>query len=402
MTAPTPHPARFAALDGLRAVACYSVLATHVGFETARSFGNGTIAPWLARLDTSVPIFLALSGFLLYRPFVMNAVLGRPAPRVRQFYWRRAVRILPAYWLAIVGTLGVLSTHETHVGDWFAYLTLTQSYTNHDTDPSLTHMWTLVVELSFYLVLPLVASSLRRRTMSPNQLLRSQCLLLAGLVALSITWQACAFRVSAIGPVGVNWLPGTIDWFAIGMFLAVLSCTPDSVTALPRLRSTVEQWAQHPGLCWVAAFILYWFVTLPIAGPLGLEATSAWQHVTRNVLEGTIVFFMMVPVTLGSGGAIGRALGSRAARFLGEITYGVYLWHLPMLLFIQRELDLPVFRGHYPEYFLLTAGSATLLGTVSWYCVERPLLRRFSRSARRAVSEPAPASTRHTARTHST
>lgn len=384
---------RFAALDGMRALACYAVMATHVGFETGKSFGNGAVAPWLARLDTSVPIFLALSGFLLYRPFVEAAMAGGPAPRVRDFYRRRAVRVLPAYWLAIAGTLGILSARRANGGDWLAYLTLTQSYNSHDVDPSLTHMWTLVVEVSFYAALPLLAITLgrrgrHRRARQPDQVLRTQCVLIGALIAGSVAWQACAFQLRALGPVAVNWLPGTLDWFAIGMFLAVLSAAPPRSVAVPRLRATLRQWAEYPGVCWLTALVLYWFVTLPIGGPLALEPPTAWQHVTKNVIEGLLVFFMMLPLTLSSGGAIGRVLGNSVSRFFGEISYGVYLWHLPMLLLVQRSLDLPVFRGHYPEYFLLTAGSATVLGAVSWYCVERPLLRRFSKSWRRPAAAP--------------
>jgi len=388
VTAPTPRPARFAALDGMRALACYAVMATHVGFETGQAFGNGAAAPWLARLDASVPIFLALSGFLLYRPFVQAAMTAGPAPRVLDFYWRRAVRVLPAYWLAIAGTLGVLSARRANGGDWLAYLTLTQNYNSHDVDPSLTHMWTLVVEVSFYAVLPVLAISLARRAWQPDRMLRTQCALIGALIVGSIAWQATAFHVAALGPVAVNWLPGTIDWFAIGMFLAVLSCVPPQCVAMPRLRATLHQWAQYPGMCWLMALVLYWFVTLPIGGPLDLQTPTAWQHVTKHVMEGLLVFFMMLPLTLASGGAIGRALGNRVSRFFGEISYGVYLWHLPMLLLIQRSLDLPVFRGHYPEYFLLTAGSATVLGAASWYWLERPLLRRFSRPWRRSTAEP--------------
>jgi peptidoglycan/LPS O-acetylase OafA/YrhL len=99
---------RFPALDGMRALACYAVIATHVGFESGRAFGVGAVAPWLSRLDTAVPIFLMLSGFLLYRPFVVQAFGNRDRPRTGSFYWRRAVRVLPAYWLTVIVTLGLL------------------------------------------------------------------------------------------------------------------------------------------------------------------------------------------------------------------------------------------------------------------------------------------------------
>lgn len=370
---------RFAALDGMRAIACYAVMATHVGFATAESFGAHPLAPWISRLDASVPIFLMLSGFLLYRPFLANRFRGRPAPEVGEFYWRRAVRVLPAFWLANAVTLGLLTSRRASPGDWLSYLTLTQTYDHHNVDPSLTHMWTLVVEVSFYLVLPAIALSLRRPG-SANQVLGEQVTLLALLFAGSVGWQLLAFHLPALGVPALDWLPGTIDWFALGMLLALLSVSPAGCTALARPRQWLAQWAGAPGQCWLAAFVLYWFITLPVGGPLGLEQSTGWQHVTKNVGEGVLVFLMMLPLTLGGeAGLVGRLLGNRVARFFGEISYGVYLWHLPMLILLQRDLHLPVFQGHYWETFGLTAISATALGTLSWFCFERPLLRRFSR-----------------------
>ncbi|MDQ2839104.1 MAG: acyltransferase [Actinomycetota bacterium] len=390
---------RFDALDGMRALACYAVMATHVGFETARSFGTSPLAPWLARLDASVPIFLMLSGFLLYRPFVVRALRGQQPSSVVDFYWRRAVRVLPACWLTTIVTLGVLSTRSASPRDWLAYLSLTQIYNKHDLDPSLSHLWTLVVEVSFYAVLPVIALSLRGRIRSADSILRRQCALLAGLFLACIGWQALAFQVPALGLTATSWLPGTIDWFALGMFLAVLSAMPAECTALPRLRSVLSQWAGSPGLCWTLALGLFWFVTLPLGGPLDLAEPTAWQHISKNVIEGVLVFFMMLPLTLGRPGLIWQVLGNRVARFLGEISYGVYLWHLPMLILLQREFKLPIFQGHYWEFFLLTAVSATMLGTLSWYLFERPLLRRFSRPSWR--SQPEPAASKQIPITHS-
>ena len=376
---------RFAALDGMRALACYAVLATHVGFQTGQSFGSGWIAPWISRLDVAVPIFFALSGFLLYRPFIRQAMTGGARLHFADFYRRRAVRVLPGYWLAIVVSLGLLTTRHTSTGDWLAYLSLTQTYNGHDVDPSLTQMWTLGVELSFYLVLPPLTLLARRRGDTPDRVLRRQCGLIAMLVAGTVLWDVCSFHFPVLGLSATTWLPGTIDWFAIGMFLAVLSCVPQDCTALRTVRGALHDWSQAPGLCWTVALALYWLITLPVGGPLGLEVPTAWQHISKNLVYGALVFFMMLPMTIGRGGTIGQVLSNPVARFLGRISYGVYLWHLPMLLLIQRAFNLPIFQGHYWEYLFLTLASATLLGTLSWYLVERPLLRRFSRSWRRPV-----------------
>jgi peptidoglycan/LPS O-acetylase OafA/YrhL len=390
-TTTTADPSRhFDALDGMRAIACYAVIFTHVGFQSGRSFGTGPQAPWLSRLDTAVPIFLMLSGFLLYRPFVAQAYRRLPVPRTGGFYWRRAVRVLPAFWVTAVVTLGLLSSRRASLGDWLSYLSLTEIYNGHDLDPSLTHIWTLVAEISLYAVVPLLALSLRGRR-SPEQILIGQCVLVGALLAASVAWQVVTFEVPSLGYVATKWLPGTIDWFALGMLLAAFSAAPAGCTALPRTRQVLSQWAGSPGLCWTLALLLYWFLTLPLAGPIDLAVPAAGEHLAKNLLQGAVVFFMMLPLCLGDGGLIGRVLGNRVSRFLGQISYGVYLWHLPMLLFLQRVLDIPIWQGHFWKLLVLTAGSASVLGTLSWYLLERPLLRRFSRPSWRNLGKPSTA-----------
>jgi peptidoglycan/LPS O-acetylase OafA/YrhL len=384
---------RFPAMDGMRALACYSVIATHVGFESGRAFGVGPVAPWLSRLDTAVPIFLMLSGFLLYRPFVVQAFTGGDRPRTGRFYWRRAVRVLPAYWLTVVVTLGLLGSAPRTAADWWSYLSMTQIYDGHDHNSSLSHLWTLAAEVSLYLVVPLFGMTLRRtklRRTNRNQerIVVEQFLLVMCIVVASVAWQVVTFSVPALGFEATKWLPGIIDWFATGMLLAVLSVVPASCRALPRLRSTLGQWAGAAGQCWLTALVLFWLLSLPLAGPLDLTEPSAWQHVTKNLLQGLVVLFLMLPLVLGGANPIAAILGSGPARFLGRISYGVYLWHLPVLIFFQRESKIPVFQGHFAIFFLVTAASATVLGTASWFLVERPLLRRLSNSSWRGRPSP--------------
>ncbi len=384
-TTTTPPRVRFPALDGLRALACYLILATHVGYQSGTGFGHNIYAPWLTRFDIAVPIFLMLSGFLLYRPYAVNLFTGRPVAPTLQFWWRRAVRILPAYWLTIVVVLGLLSSRTASGLDWFSYLGLIQIYNGHQVDPSLSQMWTLCTEVSFYVALPFLAALAGRLGSDVNQRLRRQMALFAVIVCGAIAFQISTFHFTALGYVALDWLPSTIDWFVAGMLLAVLSSVPKDCTALVRFRATLQAWAQAPLLCWAIAVIILWFVTLPVGGPLTFEPSTTSEWLIRHHLETLSVVFMMVPVTLGGGGIIGRILGGRVAKFLGDISYGVYLWHLPMLTAIHRYLGLPIFQGRFWEYYLLTAGSATVLGTLSWFYLERPLLLRLSGRTRGTV-----------------
>ncbi len=158
---------RLPGLDGLRAVAAVLVVLTHVGFLTgAVSFG--VVGRLLGRGDLGVSIFFALSGFLLY------AAMGREWARtgrvdVPAYYARRAVRVLPAFW---VGLLVVGSVVRPEVWVWLANASLTHIYVPDALLDGYTQTWSLATEVSFYLVLPFAFLALRRRTSRPSVALR--------------------------------------------------------------------------------------------------------------------------------------------------------------------------------------------------------------------------------------
>src|SRR3954462_12451136 len=108
---PPPGNPRFPLLDPLRAVAALAIVVTHTaelgGFNRAHALGA-----WTVRLDSGVTVFFVLSAFLLYRPFVAARLDGPPGPRVLRYARRRALRILPAYWVALI-VLGLFDAKHT-------------------------------------------------------------------------------------------------------------------------------------------------------------------------------------------------------------------------------------------------------------------------------------------------
>lgn len=362
-------------LDGMRALAAYGVLATHAGFNTGRSLDNSPFAPFLARLDFGVTVFFLLSGFLLYRPFALAALADRPAPGLGGFYLRRALRILPAYWVAVLVTLTVLSTRPASLGDFASYLGLIQTYNSHNVDPSLTQMWTLAVELSFYAVLPLLAALGRgRRPRSVRAAFWRQAGLLAAMVVIAIAADVYAHSGSS-DQRSLIWLPANLDWFAAGMLLALLSAVPAEASLVRGLRTRLQEWAQAPVTCWVIGLLFFWLATLPLAGPRDLTVPTGGQWTVKHWLYAFAAFALLIPLVFGDGGAIGRFLGSKPMRLLGELSYGVYLWHLGLLLAIQRWLGQHTFGGHFLELFSLTAVAATGVAALSWFGFERRLLK---------------------------
>jgi peptidoglycan/LPS O-acetylase OafA/YrhL len=383
----------FPHLDGLRALAAFAVVATHAGFQTGRALDSGPFAPFLARMDFGVTVFFLLSGFLLYRPFVAAALAGRPAPAVGRFYLRRAVRILPAYWLAVVVTLVTVAAVRLDLGGWLAYLTLTHPYVGTPVDPALSQMWTLTVELSFYAVLPLLAAASLRRGGDLAGQLRRQSVLLGGLVAAQVAY-VLVVKGAAVteGDRGLLWLPAHLDWFALGMGFAVVSCAlgHPQLPVRSRLRR-LDDMAADPATCWVLGGLLFWFATLPVAGPRTLSAFTTWEWFTRHAVYGLAAACLLLPAVFGDPhrGVIRAALASRPARSLGEVSYGVYLWHLMLLTWLVGVLGLEIFRGGFAVLFPLTAVTATVVAAASYRLVERPLLARVRSPRRSSRSGPA-------------
>jgi peptidoglycan/LPS O-acetylase OafA/YrhL len=366
----------FAALSGVRAIAAYAVIATHAGFESGRGLENGPWAPLLARLNFGVTVFFLLSGFLLSRQFLTDTSRLSPG-RVGHFWWRRALRILPAYWLAITGTLLLLSTEHASGGDWASYLGLVQTYDHHYTKNTLSQSWTLVVELSFYGLLPFLIWASRRIRRPRHQQTTS---LIVTMVLCALAANLAIHTFLSGSSLALLWLPAYLDWFALGILLASLAVEPGST----RWRRVLSEWSQSPGTCWIVAALLFWLTMSPLAGPRNLVAATTWAWTFEHVLFGLSAFFFLLPLTQPRARATWpeTLLGNRTMQWLGEVSYGVYLWHLGLLLAINRWMGWAIFSGHFFALFGLTALAATAVAGVSWHVVERPLLRRFSSSWR--------------------
>ena len=346
-------------LDGLRAVAALAVLLTHVAFQTGE-VQRGALGAVLGRFDAGVAVFFVLSGFLLHRPYVRARLTGGRWPSTRRYAVRRATRILPAYWLALAAVAvtssvpgGVLATHA-----W-----LGQTYTGPLLG-SFTQTWSLCIEIAFYAVLPVLAAAARR----------GEAAVLAGCVAVSYAYIATVHALDLPQRM-LLWLPGHLDWFAVGMAVAVAAERLRAGVPGPagRLLAGLAQW---PGTCWAAAGALLWLVATPLAGPLTLAPTVGPTALTKEAAYALVGLLLLVPTALGSAsGGFGAVLSSPAARWLGRISYGIFLWHLLLLRGVYEVTGWEPFTGRMWTVAVLTAAGAVVAAALSWALVERPLLR---------------------------
>jgi peptidoglycan/LPS O-acetylase OafA/YrhL len=392
--APPPGNPRFPLFDGLRGIVAVAILAFHA-FELTGRVGLGVAGRAAEVAGQAWIVFFVISGFLLYRPYVSARAQNRPRPSTRRYARRRAIRILPAYWgvltlLAIFpGIVGVFS------GQWWRYYGYLQIYSDGTTTRGIAVAWTLCVEVTFYICLPLWAIAVRRITAGRGArgLLRAEAVPLAIVAAFGIGVQLAAAS-QRISHVFASTLLALCTWLAIGMALAVASVAAEHDDALVRrLRSL----ADHPGLCWIGSAIAFVLLMplVPKGGLFGLiAANQAAQPITttlaRIALEAALVILLVLPVIFGDErrGIPRRVLALRPIAWLGVISYSFYLWHLTVAQFIAFSKAPGTFSAtglnllghvHVARTAVLFAASFTLtavLATASYRLVEFPFLRR--------------------------
>lgn len=305
---------RVPALDGLRAVAIVMVIGYHVDRRLVPAGSWGVV------------LFFVLSGYLITRLLVAETDReGRVD--IRRFYLRRAARLLPALMVVCLALLAIGTA-------WSQVIPALGYYSNYARVAgvemgALTHTWSLAVEEHFYLVWPLLIGAVPAR-------LRIRAVALLAVAAV-------AWRVIAIGVMSPAWVYNATDTNAaallVGCYLGVAGLQP-----WPRAR-----WA-------VPALLALMF--LPIFGAPG--AGFAW---------GGFVAIALGVAAIQHAMSRPRWLETPALVWLGQISYGLYLWH-----YLYLRTDLPV-----PTALVLSVATAA----ASWYLVETPI-----RKLRQRLEQP--------------
>ena len=308
---------RSSGLDALRAAAAVMVVIFHS--HTVAKVDYGPFNPLVSGGDTGVWVFFVLSGYLLYRPFLTRDV------DLRSYALKRAARILPGYYVALVALL-VLTGSRLAFEHPLEYLTISASY-NLDLRGFLGPAWTLAAELIFYLTLPLIARAAKGR--------EGPVLLALGgaSIALSLVQRYTATEATL-------WLndfyPMVFHAFVPGMLLAVLEVKrPAAFAELGRLP------------------LLIGGVALLIAGAL----TSALPVDIGPLVGAPLVIGWLLHH---------RIMGARALVFIGGASYALYLWHYDLFRTFGA-----------PGVVIAVVGAA-----LSWLVVERPILYWAHRRAR--------------------
>lgn len=364
-----------AALTGLRGFAALAVLVGHTA--------GISHYPWIG-LPSYGPIALfVLSGYLLFQPWSKWYLGLGSRPVIREFARRRVWRILPPY-LALLTVVWLVlpSSRPSGIAATIRALTLTNIYAPGESYDGLGHVWSLGTELSWYVILPivglLVGLALKHTGVSSNV---AMLVLVMLMLTLTIVWRVHLHQTDDVAARLTY--PQLFPTFAVcffgGALVGHLRVQQAKGVGSPRLMNTVSRQAPLVLLLALSAGLMG---ASKYGGPWGFEPLTFTQHSLRAACMTAMALLLLAGVATGSpGGVFNRIFGNRPAVAVGRWSYGVYLWHFPVLVLLAREFGSPQGVHGFLAWVAVVTVISVALGAVTYAFVERPAIA-FSKRGR--------------------
>ena len=347
--------------DGLRALAVLTVMVDHFSADVP----NFPLPDWIRLGATGVRLFLVLSGYFITASLRrardrMDASRLSIGKTMAAFYWRRLLRIGPAYFvfagIALLLNLGAIRHYWpwvfTGTVDWLIAL-------NNEWPLAISHLWSICVQEQFYLFWPLLILLLPRRWV------------LSAIIA--VAFAGTAFRIGCVifsAPIIARWvLPfGSLDSLAAGAALGWWG---------GRLR------ASRGG--WVMALLC--LSMLIVAAVLRNSDPTKLKSVLVEPLEAGAFVILVARTATGFDGNIARFRSNAGLVFAGRISYGLYIYHILVAMVFNRWMPSQMrFLITIPSLRLLVFGIATLFtAALSWRFLEQPINRLRGEKTRKAL-----------------
>jgi peptidoglycan/LPS O-acetylase OafA/YrhL len=370
-----PKQFTWPSLTGLRGLAAVWVFLLHV--YTSAGEPSSIMAPfvWLFKMGwTGVDVFFTLSAFLLSMPYAQALRNHSATPSLMLYIKRRAARVLPAYYLQCIA-LGVLAFtgiakavfwYEPNWHTWLAHIFLWLNAL--PLVPALVPVWwTLPVELGFYVLLPLLAKCLTDK----------RWYFLLGGIVLSLLYRhwilSSGFGIQA----ALYWadhLPGRLFQFLIGMLAAFF---------FMKWRAGYFAIAATRNLAIFFSFAA--LIALPallgakanaVYGAPTSEGLMAYYHLFASI----IIAVMLLALVSGKTWA-DSFLSVWPLQWLGKISYGLYLWHYPVMMVLRENMGgMQAIKSDFYHFLILSFLISVSLAFLSWHWLEAPILKRVSRT----------------------
>jgi len=318
---------------------------------------------WLA-----VQLFFVLSGFLITNILMRQSSLPA-ADYFRIFYGRRALRIFPLYYLFLTGLAAIIFAAGGPMQllrGWEYAATYTYNLHNAltgDDNVILTHLWTLAAEEQFYLVWPFVIYLVPRKYIKPLliAIILTTPLLRYLMLMVLPTISSNPFTYHAIYKLPIS----HIDAFAAGAMISVTHFRASRLQFLLTLLAVLAYGCAN--VLWGDASLHHW-------GNLGFPLH--FREPLRMALGYSIVnIFWAVMISGIAGRQIApRFFENRLLSHIGEVSYGMYLLHMPILVFSIFLLDGTVLAKPSPGYLLFNLLATYALASLLFHGFEKPIL----------------------------
>jgi peptidoglycan/LPS O-acetylase OafA/YrhL len=339
----------------MRAVAVLLVLLFHLRFP---GFSSGFLG---------VDIFFVLSGFLI-TTLLLTELDRTGRISLPEFWARRARRLLPALVVLLLVVAGVTWFQGTfterasvrgdllattgYVANW--HLINTSSYfADIGVDSPLEHTWSLAIEEQFYLLWPLVVFGVAFLWKRRPRLGVGTVAILGSAVSAGLLW--------------VLWSPGSVERAYMGtdarIFEPLVGAAGAALVATPSVRRWLDRWGGVVLGCGVLGLV---------SGILLIGASPTSYYLGGALLVTLATLMIVGPLWLGHGGVLSDALGWTPIAWIGVVSYGAYLWHWPLTVWLgARQADATGLLGRRLGVIALTFGIAAL----SYHAIEHPIRR---------------------------
>lgn len=387
---------RLVGIEGLRGMAAASVLIAHAHVHLGATAELGIFKPLVDLLAQGLTLFFALSGFLLYRPYVSYWIEGKSYPTASRFLANRALRIYPAYvviLLIVSLALGVAYTESIPAGQ---DVQTAESTVGYMTSPALLALnvtllhtlfpfsiktglgvsWSLTVEVTFYLLLPILGLLLlklqkryRSKTdLNPRLLLLPPLILLAtglfGKAILVLITRGADPKDDFYLNWGGNWVAVLsrsllvhADLFSFGMMAAILI-----------------GWERSGKMSVAARKLCIWGAAIALPLSVAAAKLTSLDDTFFALAAAAVVVLVCIRTNAGNPNFLSRFFELLPLRFVGLVSYSLYLWHIPVIWLLYRTNLV------FPESDLWANASLVFLvslalASLTYYFVEVPALR---------------------------
>ncbi len=370
-----PLSSRFIpALDGFRVLMLFMVSWYHIWQQSWLSpnlyIGDFCIGfePYVRCGYMMVDGIILLSAFLLFLPYARHMLEREPLPKLKTFYVRRIGRIVPSYYVYLLGALLLVASYGSEKAMWvdiIRHMTFTHTLWKESYlfSPIGMAVWTLGIEMQAYFIFPFVARLAARKPFLVLPLLAGGGLLYRGLVIRNFTDYSML----------LNQLPAFLDVYAIGMGLALLYVW---------VYKKVQERRLWQGLFTVLAAGLVPLLLALLRQQSGTQGQDLIQigQMTRRLPLALLFGGLFLCGGLGLPFLRG-ILGNRVTHFLAGISFNYYMWHPVVTLWLKKirfpvyESDMPQMAGEMPwqtQYTALCFILSFVVAVAITYLVEKP------------------------------